>query len=144
MAMRHFLQYVDADRYGLPSTDLTALTNKAMPETIGQVLWVVVGRGRPKTHVLVKAFIVAEVRLVEGGGELVFSLVGSRGVRFEPPQALDRLPWFVSLWKSLGVPGVTPREIRSRTHLVALIGLAESAGWEPEEEEWAEGEEGEL
>ena len=129
--MRHFVQYHNIDRDGSAPDGMVACTNKPAPDSVGHVVWVIAGRGRPRVYSLLKAFVVEHLD-PPGDEPARHCLRGSQGLCFDPPLGLDEQPWFAPLWKSLGTPSLGLREIRVRTFLVGLLDLAEAHGWRAE------------
>lgn len=91
--MDNFVVYHNPETMGYDAravSDFSIVTSKPVVSVVGQRVWLITGRGHPRSYSLVLTFIANTV--FESSG--MNGLRGEVGTRFSPEVSLDRLPWF--------------------------------------------------
>jgi hypothetical protein len=96
--LEEYVQYRHPERYASTCREVATGpflvgTNKRLKNLLGRRLWVICGEGRPRQYWLCKSYIVAEIRRVDEA-DFRLHVLGSEGMRFQPPLLLNPLPWF--------------------------------------------------
>jgi hypothetical protein len=84
-------------RYTPSEKNFSILTNKSLNPTKGDIVWLVVGEGKPRRYSLGSRFVV-EGRHTGGGGRFKYEIFGLKGRDFVPLSLIDTLPWFQELF----------------------------------------------
>lgn len=98
--MEHYVQYRNPALVGGDCTEgiggtFAIGTNKGLVRRLpGNQVWLICGQGRPRHYFLRNYFIVDEVGEDHSDTLFRFYAQGQRGRWFQPPLALDGLPWF--------------------------------------------------
>ena len=102
--MVDYVQYHNPARFAASCAEVAGnafvvATNKRVRNLVGQQLWVICGEGKPRQYYLCKQYRIDEV--VAGDDEdFRFLVRGVEGVRYQPPCALNHLPWFYAFRRS--------------------------------------------
>ena len=97
--MKDYLVYHNPDQRGVDVTEVepfAIVTDKPAPRgVIGSRVWLLTGRGRPRTFLLRSYFIVDQVET--GGVRFQTRLSGEKGKVFQPMLELNHEEWFDAL-----------------------------------------------
>ncbi len=127
--MKHFVQYHHVERMGPASPKLVIHTNKRVEGIAGHVVWLIAGQGQPRKYALAKAFVVDEVGPLVGE-DFKHYVRGTTGRTFDPPIALDELPWFPGFLRSQANFSLGLKEIRQDGFIAEFKLLAAANGWQ--------------
>jgi len=93
---KHFVVYHNPERMGYSADGLTEpciVTNKAVAGLIGNRIWLIQGKGKPRQYALRGTFVVDSTGPdTEDGFRYVVR--GRKGEFFRPPICISVLPWF--------------------------------------------------
>jgi hypothetical protein len=128
--MKNFLVYHNPDKMHCEVTEVHALeivTNRPAPrDAIGSRVWLITGRGRPRTFLLRSWFIVDKAG--EADGEFKTKLSGTQGKVFEPMIELNQEEWLDDLKRqqrnfASGLQSITNEQVvRGLKGVAGLLG----------------------
>lgn len=101
--MDHFVQYHNIEKFGDGRGDgdpLRIFAAKSVKWLPGNTVWLIAGKGQPRTYALRKVFVVDEIGLADVDGFKYFAR-GLRGTRFDPPLPLEDEAWFPDFLRSM-------------------------------------------
>ncbi len=102
--MRHFVQYHNIEREGLPHSDGRPgiFTAKSVQALLGDRIWLICGEGRPRAYYLSGSFEVSELSSAAHQGEMNEAWGRDSDRWFEKPVRIDAEPWFEELRRATG------------------------------------------
>ncbi|XYI02550.1 protein NO VEIN domain-containing protein [Sorangium sp. So ce1128] len=136
--MRHYMQYHNTERMGYGCAEISTgpigiVTQKRIPDVLGDVVWIICGEGKPRRYGLCARFIAEEIDSEDEDPE---TTVSGEGTLFTPDIPLSDEPWFKSFLAnyqnfSLGFREIKEEEYIDRLEALARSRLRAGAGAEP-------------
>lgn len=136
--MRHYMQYHNTERMGYGCADIRTgpigiVTQKRIPDVLGDIVWVICGEGKPRRYGLCARFIAQKIHSEDEGTE---TTVRGEGTLFTPDIPLSNEPWFKNFLADYQNFSLGFREIKEQKYIDRLEALARShlrtdAGAEP-------------
>ena len=103
--MRHYVHYHNPDVMGYDASEvdtLNVLTNKRVnDDVVGERVWLLTGRGKPREYFLCLTFIADQVGSGPDG-KFRTMVSGTDGTVFDPFPRVDQLDWFGDFRKEMG------------------------------------------
>ncbi|WP_437737379.1 DUF3883 domain-containing protein [Sorangium sp. So ce1335] len=120
------MQYHNTERMGYGCGDLNRerigiVTQKRIPDVLGDVVWIICGEGKPRRYGLCARFIAEEVNSEDEEPE---TTVRGKGALFTPDIPLSDEPWFKSFLSDYQNFSLGFREIKERKYIDHLEALA--------------------
>ena len=130
--MRHFVQYFNPDKIGRDPDHLDGLfvyTNKFLRgvPVEGSVVWLLGGRGRPRTYHLLLWFVATTVEACDHPA-FMHTIRGDHGYILPSQPRLDREPWFPAFRRDQGNFAFGFTELTNEAARAAFVRLAEETG----------------
>lgn len=136
--MRHYMQYHNTERMGYGCAEISTgpigiVTQKRIPDVLGDVVWIICGEGKPRRYGLCARFIAQEIHSEDEEPE---TAVRGEGTLFTPDISLSDEPWFKNFLADYQNFSLGFREIKEQKYIDRLETLARSqlhagAGTEP-------------
>jgi hypothetical protein len=101
------------------------VTTKTVMGSVGSRIWIVTGRGTPRSYSLVQTFL-AESAGIAHGAPGVNQVSAQKGTRFRPEVPLNALPWFTDFRKTMGNFGLGFQRLTNPRFIQALEKIRES------------------
>lgn len=127
--MEHYIVYHNPDTMGYPVSEVqtfSVFTNKAVTDVRGSRIWLIGGKGKPRTYFLWGYFVADDV-VPAKKADFRNCITGSKGQRLQPMPQVDDEEWFDDFKRSLsnfslGFQRITnERYIRGLKSVVAQV-----------------------
>ncbi len=123
--MNHFVVYHNAETMGFDARTIkgfSIVTTKSTMGVVGSRIWLIAGRGTPRTYTLVQTFIAEKAgRLPDAPN--VTEVSASIGTKYRPELPLNHLPWFPEFKRTVGNFGLGLQRIASPVFIRELQAL---------------------
>jgi hypothetical protein len=126
--MRDFVVYHNPDSMGVDITEVDAfsiVTDKTVSEAIGDRVWLLSGRGKPRKFLLRSYFLVDEIDR-DTVAAFQTRLSGKIGKKFDPMIELNNEGWFEDFKESQGNFAFGLQRIKDQRFIEGLKSLAQS------------------
>jgi hypothetical protein len=131
--MNHFVVYHNPETMGYDAKSIegfSIVTTKPVMGSVGSRIWIVTGRGTPRSYSLVQTFL-AESAGPKPVAVGVNQICARTGIRFRPEVPLNALPWFAGFRKRMGNFGLGFQKLTDPRLVQALEQLRETKSAKP-------------